>query len=86
MMKCGCGDQHCVTRIYADDVLIPGIVVFFNPEIRTDDSQYHVVSFGQLLIPACDEALKQLAKDIIAVLRQRSDKQLRIDIGIEDDI
>lgn len=82
-MHCSCGHKDCVTRIYVDDAVIPGVTVYFNPEVRADDEQVHVTAPGQLLIPACDAALKQLVKDTLFVLHMRGAKQLLIDIGLE---
>lgn len=83
-MNCSCGHKNCVTRIYVDDVVTPGVTMYFNPEVRTDDEQVHVTAPGKLLIPARNAALKQLVKDTLFVLRLRGAKQLLIDIGLEE--
>lgn len=83
VMRCQCGRKDCVTRIYVDDIPVPGITVIFNPGIDTDEDPVHLAQDGQLLIPADDAALTQLIKDLVFILRVRADKRLRAETGLE---
>ncbi len=74
MIQCSCGRDDCETRLYVQH---DGVTLHFSPKITG-------AALGEVTFHPDDEQLKQLIRDAVSVLRERADKRLRSEVGLQE--